>query len=418
MTEAEESSRELPSAFDPQGFDEPEPHGTEDGEELNHIDAALSAAREAEDHTEEEPVDASAASPGGTTTHQSSEAKTGDADQAAQPNSASTDGASEEVKRMREARRKAREEGLRRGPPPSPTGARPSTPWSKPTAGTAGPNPFRDSRVAQAEAEGGPPAWLGTRWREIAPEDQQQAWVYLRRWVDWLVNEYRLYESVVPRCWFRHTQLVEELYAAMCMEHKAWEEGAASLTPMMMWHPNLEAMKQRLFSAVGELGSCGKGTHKPEERIELDYDEDLWRRTAYGRRESTTVERPQYDQEPHLVRARIFDDEGTEVTTPEQIVGVMPIQGAEDPSLLLRRDRTTATAESKIELEAEAVPRAEKVIWEKAEHWSTDEQGGLVAVEWKPITDEPDEEQRDADEGQQETEAQQGPAEIPKESRL
>lgn len=422
--QAEPSSDEDQPKFDPEGFDEREPEDSEDEDDLNTIEAeldALSAARDSDDEEEsgvaaeatpEEETDQSSACSDASPTNVASDPST--------PSRAAAEGPSEEIKRMREARRKAREEGLRRGPPPTPR-ARPSTPWAKnQSSGTGGPNPFRDSRVAQAEAAGGPPAWLGTRWREIKPEDQREAWVYLRRWVDWLVNEYRLYESIVPRCWFRHTQLVEELYAAMCMEHKAWEEGAASLTPMMMWHPNLEAMKTRLATAVGELGQCGKGTHKAEERIELEYDEELWRRTAYGRRESTTVARPPSDQEPHLVRARIYDDEGTEIKTDEKIVGVMPIQGAEHPSVLLRRDRTTATAESKIELEAEAIPRAKEVIWEKAEDWSTDEQGALVAVDWKPLNQEEtsDDDQDESDNEEQTAEPRRDPRKIPKESRL
>lgn len=429
----EPSSDEDQPKFDPAGFDQPEPEQPDDEDELNTIEAELDALSASQDSDSEEEHSADAEAMQGRETDQSSTpsgssdasgatriSPASEASDPSTPSRATTEAPNEEIKRMREARRKAREEGLRRGPPPTP-GARPNTPWAKnQSPGASGPNPFRDSRVAQAEAAGGPPAWLGTRWREIEPEDQREAWVYLRRWVDWLVNEYRLYESVVPRCWYRHTQLVEELYAAMCMEHKAWEEGAASLTPMMMWHPNLEAMRNRLMTAVGELGPCGKGTHKPEERIELEYDEELWRRTAYGRREATTVVRPPADQGPHLVRARIYDDEGTEIMTDEQIVGVRPIQGAEHPSVLLRRDRTTATAESKIELEAEAIPRAKEVIWERAEDWSTDEQGALVAVDWKPLNQEEtsDDDQDESDNEEQTAEPRRDPREIPKESRL
>lgn len=417
-------------SFDPEGFDVPAAEtGEDEEEELAAIDAeldALATKREEEEASEEEPGDTVKESPGETSPKAAEKpAAKPSEDSETQPPKRGGRGtlSEEEIKRMREARRRSREEGTRRGPAPAPgAGARPETPWQKkPAAPGAGASPFKDPRLAQAEAAGGPPSWLGTRWREIKPEDQREAWVYLRRWVDWFVNEYRLPEQVVPRCWYLHTELIQELYAAMCMEHKAWEEGAASLTPMMMWHPNVEAMKQRLRTNVEELGSCSKGTHKNAERIELDYDEELWRRTAYGRRETTTVARPQAGEEPYLLRARIFDDEGTEISAPEAVVGIMPIQGAEDPEVLLRRDRTTATGESTIALDAEAVPTAEEIIWEKAEHWSTDSNGAIIAADWKPYDqdDEEDQAQEEPDDAEQTSSGEnQDTSEIPEESRL
>lgn len=415
-------------SFDPEGFDIPAAEADQDEEEeLTAIDAeldALATKRKQEEPSEEEPGDVKE-SPGETSpkTTEKPAAKPSEDSEDQQPK---RDGrgtlSEEEIKRMREARRRSREEGTRLGPAPAPrAGARPETPWQKkPAAPGAGPSPFKDPRLAQAEAAGGPPSWLGTRWREIKPEDQREAWVYLRRWVDWFVNEYRLPEQVVPRCWYLHTELVQELYAAMCMEHKAWEEGAASLTPTMMWHPNVAAMKQRLREAVGDLGSCNKGSHKEPERIELDYDENQWRRTAYGRRESTTVARPEPGDEPYLLRARMYDDEGTEVHTPEAVVGVMPVQGVEDPLVQLRRDQTTATGESTIALEAEAVPHAEEVIWEKAEHWSIDDKGAIVAADWKPYEQEGDknQEEQPGDTEDLSPEGKQDLSEIPEESRL
>lgn len=103
----------------------------------------------------------------------------------------------------------------------------------------ASPLPYLDPEVEAALAAEGPPEWLGTRWRTIEPGQQWDAWNGLRRWVDWFIREYRLTTSDVPACWYRHPDLTAELYAAMCMEYKVWEEGAPGLAPMMMWHPNV-----------------------------------------------------------------------------------------------------------------------------------------------------------------------------------
>lgn len=79
---------------------------------------------------------------------------------------------------------------------------------------TGTPLPYVDPEVAAELAGEVPPVWMGTRWREIEAEHQWEAWNTLRRWVDWFVAEYRLVTSVVPRCWYKHSDLTAELYAA------------------------------------------------------------------------------------------------------------------------------------------------------------------------------------------------------------
>ena len=131
------------------------------------------------------------------------------------------------------------------------------TDWEAPAAAdddgqTGTPLPYVDPEVAAELAGEGPPVWMGTRWREIEAEHQWEAWNTLRRWVDWFVAEYRLVTSVVPPCWYKHSDLTAELYAAMCMEYKVWEEQAPGLGPMMMWHPHVEMLTARLRRMVDE----------------------------------------------------------------------------------------------------------------------------------------------------------------------
>lgn len=179
---------------------------------------------------------------------------------------------------------------------------------------TGTPLPYVDPEVAAELAGEVPPVWMGTRWREIEAEHQWEAWNTLRRWVDWFVAEYRLVTSVVPRCWYKHSDLTAELYAAMCMEFKVWEEQAPGLGPMMMWHPHVEMMTARLRRMVDEAGCTKIGRHKDPEAYgnrgayELDYDETDWTRWAATEREEELTERP--TEGVKYVRAKVVDSDG------------------------------------------------------------------------------------------------------------
>ena len=48
-------------------------------------------------------------------------------------------------------------------------------------------------------------------WRHLTDSAAPAEWAALRDWVEWFVVRYRIAESVVPFCWYRHGQLVEEL---------------------------------------------------------------------------------------------------------------------------------------------------------------------------------------------------------------
>ncbi|SHL88372.1 hypothetical protein SAMN04487849_11731 [Micrococcus luteus] len=182
---------------------------------------------------------------------------------------------------------------------------------------TGTPLPYVDPEVAAELAGEGPPVWMGTRWREIEAELQWEAWNTLRRWVDWFVAEYRLVTSVVPPCWYKHSDITAELYAAMCMEYKVWEEQAPGLGPMMMWHPHVEMLTARLRRMVDEAGCAKIGQHKEPEAygnraaFTLDYDEDDFTAWAGATREQATLERPK--EGVRYIRARLHTAEGKEV---------------------------------------------------------------------------------------------------------
>lgn len=202
------------------------------------------------------------------------------------------------------------------------------TDWEGPAAAdddgqTGTPLPYVDPEVAAELAGKGPPVWMGTRWREIEAEHQWEAWNTLRRWVDWFVDEYRLVTSVVPPCWYKHSDLTAELYAAMCMEYKVWEEQAPGLGPMMMWHPHVEMLTARLRRMVDEAGCAKTGAHKEPEAygdrpaFTLDYDEDDFTVWAGATREQDTLERP--EEGVQYLRARVLGAAGQEMAVSNAI---------------------------------------------------------------------------------------------------
>ena len=245
---------------------------------------------------------------------------------------------------------------------------------------------YMDPQLAM-ELEGlAPPAWLGTRWRDITPEHQREAWLGLRRWVDWLVAEYQLPKGVVPPCWYRHPEIVAELYAAMNMEYKTWEEGAPSVNPLMMWHPHLNAMTTRLRATVEKLGGCAGGSHREPEPRKLAYDEDLWRSTVYSHRETREIDRPETSGRPWYIRARIEGPSGAPLAD-SNVGGIAPVQGPADPTAALTGEKTPGAKTTTVTLEANNVPAGTQVIWEK----SSDPKGPWAVLPEKETTSAADE---------------------------
>lgn len=216
---------------------------------------------------------------------------------------------------------------------------------------------------------GGPeyPAWLGLRWREIPEELQQEAWVGLRRWVDWLIAEFKIPSAIIPNCWFRHSEIVAELHAAMNLEYKTWEEKAPTVNAMWMWLPQLQSMLEyRLRPMVKELGSCGKGEHREPVVETRDYDEDLWEQTVFTRRSTATIDRPAVDEDPSFGRVRLITDEG-ELIGESDIFGVGPVRtGTNTSEVELDGESIAGANDFSVTVTATHVPAGGSFVWEEA----------------------------------------------------
>ena len=202
---------------------------------------------------------------------------------------------------------------------------------------------FLDSEVTDELAGEMAPVWLGTRWRDIPEADQLDAWNGLREWVDWLVKEYRLSGAIVPPCWYKHTDIVAELYAAMCMEYKVWEEGEPGLNPMMFWHPNLHQMIHRLRESVNIAGCYSAEEHREPFVVkglapfELDYNETDWSEHVNTATSAQRIARP--EEGVRYVRAGVVDDNG-EVVAHSNPVGIKHREAATQETIQLEYGAT------------------------------------------------------------------------------
>lgn len=132
-------------------------------------------------------------------------------------------------------------------------------------------NPFDDDAadtlfgdLATGELLDGPPGGLVDptyRWRDLDHVSAPKAWRALARWVSWFVATYRLTTSVVPDCWWKHPELVAELYAMQKAE-------AASFTPTdpgfgpLGFHERLPLAIERLRLETRTIGCVGLQIHR------------------------------------------------------------------------------------------------------------------------------------------------------------
>lgn len=132
------------------------------------------------------------------------------------------------------------------------------------------------------------PAWLGIRWDDIAPEEKRGAWITLRAWVDRFTRTYDMPVKAIKPCCYEHTEVVFELYGAMCAEMKTWAEPGPGFTALPLWHPQLRQLKDRLEAmAIG----CDERSHRPDEPRTLQYDEQRWAAILNGSAATRSIPR-------------------------------------------------------------------------------------------------------------------------------
>ena len=144
-------------------------------------------------------------------------------------------------------------------------------------------NPFDDEEAADTlfgdlttgELLEGPPGGLiepTYRWRDLDRVSAPQAWKTLAGWVSWFVATYRLKTSVVPDCWWRHTELVAELYALQKAELASYTPTDPGFGPLG-FHERLPLAIERLRLGTRTIGCVGLQVHRETSPRLLPTDE-------------------------------------------------------------------------------------------------------------------------------------------------
>lgn len=111
-------------------------------------------------------------------------------------------------------------------------------------------------------------------WRTLPEDEAAETWKSLRTWVEWATIRYRIPVSVVPDCWYRHGDLVEELSALFAAHTAAFHPSDSGLGPIS-WHERLAVAVPRLTRAYGGGCSSGHRTFKPRAWSDV-IDEQEW----------------------------------------------------------------------------------------------------------------------------------------------
>ena len=99
------------------------------------------------------------------------------------------------------------------------------------------------------------------RWRDMDPRTADAVWEHLGRWVRWLVESYHLTTSVIPDCWWRHSDIVAELYALQRAEQASYTEDDGGFGPLG-FHERLEHSISRLREQTRTAGCVSLQQHR------------------------------------------------------------------------------------------------------------------------------------------------------------
>ena len=111
-------------------------------------------------------------------------------------------------------------------------------------------------------------------WRTLSGREARAAWNDLRAWVEWFTIRYRVPESTVPACWWKHGQLVEELSALHTAHTAAFDASDAGFGPIG-WHERLAIATPRLTRAYS--GGCSDEHREIIPRSSIgNIDEQEW----------------------------------------------------------------------------------------------------------------------------------------------
>lgn len=93
-------------------------------------------------------------------------------------------------------------------------------------------------------------------WRTLGETAAGSAWDALREWVEWFVVRYNVSDRIVPVCWYKHGELVEELSALHIAHGAAFDTSDTGFGPIG-WHERRALAMSRLRDVYA--GGCSRG---------------------------------------------------------------------------------------------------------------------------------------------------------------
>lgn len=141
-----------------------------------------------------------------------------------------------------------------------------------PSAGSFGDDEITAQLFRSAFTSPAAPKSVTRRWRDMTAEQAQDVWRSLFAWVRWLVATYQFTTSVVPDCWWRHPEIVAELYALQRAELASFTPDDPGFGPLA-FHERLPHAVERLRMHTRTAGCVGLQSHKdPAPRLLADDD--------------------------------------------------------------------------------------------------------------------------------------------------
>lgn len=148
----------------------------------------------------------------------------------------------------------------------------------------------RDALWAE-EADESAPDWFATLvpfwWGRSQLTDRREALTYTITFVEWLLAVWRWEKKLIPPCWIRHPDIVQEMWA-LALAHRALHAIDNPAGPAQ-WLSYLDLQRRRLQDNNAAAGCATRGHHEliaPNPAAARD------RLASYGEGDQTTPELP------------------------------------------------------------------------------------------------------------------------------